>query len=163
MAWSAVALGVVFVVLCPVFFSLWLGERNRRKALETRFASVIDVDAERSKVAAEVHQLGEQRKQLESGVQRLTAELAQLQEQEVLLEVGFYKPVYNFSSSDRYQRQLDEIADRQKAMLAAKQAAVCRLEWTVNGSKAEGRKHTDRTLKLMLRAFNGECDGQSRR
>jgi hypothetical protein len=32
------------------------------------------------------------------------------------------------------------------------------IEWTVNGSKTEGRKQIKQTLKLMLRAFNGECD-----
>ncbi|HYO74477.1 MAG TPA: DUF4041 domain-containing protein, partial [Archangium sp.] len=44
------------------------------------------------------------------------------------------------------------------AMLKDKKAAFCTTEWQVNGSKAEGRKQTERTLKLMLRAFNGESD-----
>jgi hypothetical protein len=43
-------------------------------------------------------------------------------------------------------------------MLEDKTAAVCAIEWTVNGSKVEGRKQTNQILKLMLRAFNGESD-----
>ncbi|WP_246356914.1 DUF4041 domain-containing protein [Pyxidicoccus fallax] len=43
-------------------------------------------------------------------------------------------------------------------MLKDRKAAFCRIEWEVNGSKSEGRKQTERTLKLMLRAFNGEAD-----
>lgn len=37
-------------------------------------------------------------------------------------------------------------------------AAVCDTAWEVNGSRAEGRKQINHTLKLILRAFNGECD-----
>jgi multidrug efflux pump subunit AcrA (membrane-fusion protein) len=32
------------------------------------------------------------------------------------------------------------------------------MQWTIGGSATEGRKHTDKLLSLMLRAFNGECD-----
>jgi hypothetical protein len=43
-------------------------------------------------------------------------------------------------------------------LIKDKRAAVCSIEWTVNGSKSEGKKQINQTLKLMLRAFNGECD-----
>ena len=39
-----------------------------------------------------------------------------------------------------------------------KKAAVCLIEWKVEGSVAKGRTMTNRQLRLMLRAFNGECD-----
>jgi hypothetical protein len=43
-------------------------------------------------------------------------------------------------------------------MITNKTAAVCHTQWEVNGSRVEGRKQINQTLKLMLRAFNGECD-----
>jgi hypothetical protein len=43
-------------------------------------------------------------------------------------------------------------------MLSQKTACVCSTEWTVNGDRREGRKMQDKQIKLMLRAFNGECD-----
>jgi len=43
-------------------------------------------------------------------------------------------------------------------MIKDKKAAVCRTEWSVGGSVKEGKKMTDNFLKLVLRAFNGECD-----
>jgi hypothetical protein len=43
-------------------------------------------------------------------------------------------------------------------MLKDGTAAVCSTEWSVNGSRAVGQKQVEETLKLMLRAFNGECD-----
>ncbi|HRI68305.1 MAG TPA: DUF4041 domain-containing protein [Polyangium sp.] len=88
----------------------------------------------------------------------MRAELAALDEEAHLQSFGFYKPRYNFSSSERYQSKLDEVRERQKQMIKDKTAATCAIEWTVNGSAAEGRKQINQTLKLMLRAFNGECD-----
>lgn len=43
-------------------------------------------------------------------------------------------------------------------MIKDKSAAICQIEWTVNGSRTEGRKSINQTLRLILRAFNGESD-----
>jgi hypothetical protein len=59
---------------------------------------------------------------------------------------------------ESYEAELERIRSEQKGMLKAKTAAVCSAEWTVNGSVVEGRKQIKDTLKLILRAFNGECD-----
>jgi hypothetical protein len=37
-------------------------------------------------------------------------------------------------------------------------AAVCANDWTVNDNRAEGARMIRQTTKVMLRAFNGECD-----
>jgi hypothetical protein len=94
----------------------------------------------------------------QASIDRLRAEFSALDEEANLQSFGFYKPRYNFVSSERYQSKLEEIRSRQKMMIQARTAAVCHAEWTVDGSRAEGRKQTNRTLKLILRAFNGECD-----
>lgn len=95
---------------------------------------------------------------LQARIQALRTEFGRLDEEANLQSFGFYKPHYDFSDSKRYQTELEHISDAQKRMLKNKTAAVCHIEWTVNGSKVEGRKSTNQTLKLMLRAFNGECD-----
>lgn len=99
-----------------------------------------------------------ERDTLESGIGRLRMELKSLEEEAVLLSFGFYKPVYAFSSVKEYEDRLEAIRESQKQMLKDKDAATCSIQWEVNGSKVEGKKQTDRTLKLMLRAFNGEAD-----
>jgi hypothetical protein len=43
-------------------------------------------------------------------------------------------------------------------MLSAKSAAICNKVCLIDGSAEKGKKQTDKTLSLMLRAFNGECD-----
>lgn len=95
---------------------------------------------------------------LQAKVQSLRSEFDQLDEEANLQSFGFYTPHYDFADSERYQNELERIRDAQKRMLKDKTAALCHIEWTVNGSKVEGRKSTNQTLKLMLRAFNGECD-----
>ncbi|MFP5245634.1 MAG: DUF4041 domain-containing protein [Thermoanaerobaculia bacterium] len=95
---------------------------------------------------------------LQARIGTLQAQFAALDEQANLQSFGFYKPHYNFSDSAKYDAELNRIREQQKLMLKEKTAAVCHSEWTVNGSKVEGRKQTNQTLKLMLRAFNGESD-----
>ncbi len=122
-------------------------ERARKEQEQALHA----IHAERQRGAAEVQSL-------QGHVQRLRAEFAALDEEANLQSFGFYKPRYSFASSDRYQAKLDEIRARQKALISAKTAAQSHTQWTVNGSVVEGRKQINQTLKLMLRAFNGECD-----
>lgn len=95
---------------------------------------------------------------LQTQIAALRAEFAALDEESNLQTFGFYKPRYSFAESRRYQERLELVLARQKKMLKAKTAAVCTTEWLVNGSKVEGRKQTNQSLKLMLRAFNGESD-----
>ncbi|WP_051313758.1 DUF4041 domain-containing protein [Sporocytophaga myxococcoides] len=75
-----------------------------------------------------------------------------------LVEFGIYEPVYDFEKSDDYRAEQNNIIEKQKQLIANETAAVCRTSWSVEGSEAKGRAITKKVLKLMLRAFNGECD-----
>jgi hypothetical protein len=93
-----------------------------------------------------------------AGIEKLRAEFNALDEEANLQSFAFYKPRYDFADSGQYQIRLDSVRERQKQMIKDKSAAVCLTKWMVNGSASEGRKQINQTLKLMLRAFNGECD-----
>jgi hypothetical protein len=95
---------------------------------------------------------------LHASIKQLRKEFEALDEEANLQSFGFYKPRYDFAASNQYQSKLDDIRDLQKRMIKDKSAAVGRIEWTVNGSRVEGRKQINQTLKLILRAFNGESD-----
>lgn len=90
--------------------------------------------------------------------QLLLAELSLLEEKSFLEDFGFYEMKYNFESSTDYQAALDAIRNTEKDLLKLSKAAICSLEWSVGGSRSEGKKMTKEQLRLMLRAFNGECD-----
>jgi hypothetical protein len=95
---------------------------------------------------------------LQFNINQLRDELKPLDEEATLQSFGFYKPHYNFPSSGQYQVTLDEVREGQKQMIKYKTAAVCHTEWAIDGDRAAGRKQTNQTLRLILRAFNGECD-----
>lgn len=75
-----------------------------------------------------------------------------------LIEFGIYEPVYDFERSDDYREEQNKIIQIQKEMITADTAAICNTNWTVEGSEAKGKAVVKIYKKLMLRAFNGECD-----
>lgn len=122
-----------------------------RQAAEKRAA--LDAELRRSRDAWD-QKYGVALAELEA----LTRQVEIFRDESELQALGFYKPLFSFDTSARYKEELDRIRDQQAAMLKDKMAAVCSTEWTVEGSKAKGKQMVDRTLRLMLRAFNGECD-----
>ncbi|BAY46653.1 hypothetical protein SAMD00079811_42660 [Scytonema sp. HK-05] len=91
-------------------------------------------------------------------ISSLKSKLQGLEEQEIVEAFGFYESKYDFQEAEEYKQRLDKIRTQQKQMIKDKQAAVCHTEWSVSGSVKEGKKMTDNFIKLVLRAFNGECD-----
>lgn len=91
-------------------------------------------------------------------IEALTEKLSELEEKDFVENFGFYESKYDFKEAVEYKQKLEEIRFNQKKLIKNRQAAVCDTEWTVSGSKKEGRKMVDSFLKLVLRAFNGECD-----
>lgn len=75
-----------------------------------------------------------------------------------LIEFGIYEPVYDFEKSDDYRVEQFRIREKQKTLISLDQAAICDTPWLVENSEAKGRAVINRFKKLMLRAFNGECD-----
>ncbi|TAE62258.1 MAG: DUF4041 domain-containing protein [Flavobacteriia bacterium] len=77
-----------------------------------------------------------------------------------LIEFGIYEPVYDFEKSEDYRTEQNRIIEEQKLMIQSETAATCRTEWTIDGSVTKGRATTKKYIKLVLRAFNGECNSQ---
>lgn len=83
----------------------------------------------------------------------VTEELALLQ------EVGIYRYRHPLTNAVAYQRELDAMEERIKAMVRKDGGAVlAATDWTVNGSIVQGRAMVRDFSKLLLRAFNAEAD-----
>jgi hypothetical protein len=76
-----------------------------------------------------------------------------------VMEYGVYKPTYDFQTSEDYRAKLEYNYLRQKELVKADIAAHCNTTWTVEGSVTKGARMTKMQKKLMLLAFNGDCDG----
>jgi len=153
-----------------------LRERRRRNALSAKYAPIIDADEAVRRARETVAQLEadaerlavEQRRQRETFSQeygsakavydRLRAEIAVLEQNIEDHSIGLYSPHYDFDSSEKYRQELDRIRAQQKELVRLKRAATAGVEWSVGGSRREGERMQNQYLKLMLRAFNGECD-----
>lgn len=88
----------------------------------------------------------------------LRAEVASLEENLEDMSYGLYKPHYTFETSQGFKDELDRVYAKKKDLIREGRAAFCATEWTVGGSKAEGKRMTKQNIKVMLRAFNGEVD-----
>ena len=74
------------------------------------------------------------------------------------LDYGLYKPTFEFANSDLYKEELKKLRDKQKQCIKNDNAAFGNTNWQVNGSVAQGRTMVNNYKKLLLRAFNVECD-----
>lgn len=151
--------------------------RREKDELYSRYKDIVDKDAEIAKrelLLAELSQrhlvqeanqrtslqsLSEQYSNAKSIYDRLSFQLAQVEETLELQSFGLYKPHFDFRTSEDYKAKLEKNYARQKDLIASRRAAVCSTSWSVGGSAKEGERMTKQAIKLMLRAFNGECDG----
>jgi hypothetical protein len=85
-------------------------------------------------------------------------ELRSVEEALDIQSFGFYAPKYGFESSAHYTARLKGTRDEQQMLIKEEKAAPCNTTWSVGGSAVEGKKMIRQQSKLMLRAFNGECD-----
>ena len=86
-------------------------------------------------------------------------ELVEVEDNILYQSFGLYTPRYDLAKADDYKVRLVEIREKQKQMIKDKTAATAEnVGWKVNGSEAQGRKMVSDMQKLLLRAFNNECD-----
>jgi Domain of unknown function (DUF4041)/Meiotically up-regulated gene 113 len=90
--------------------------------------------------------------------ENLLSEISIVEENLEDISYGLYKPHYDYNTSEEYKQKLNEIWNKEKEMIKTDKAVYCPTQWEVGGSKVEGTKMVKHQSKLMLRAFNGECD-----
>jgi hypothetical protein len=150
--------------------------KNENGQLIKKYGGIIDVDAEIAKIRDEIKSTSQERDKAKAEFQdkkekltseydsafqiyeKLKIEIALLEETLDMTEFGVYKPHFDFGASEQYRAQLENLNEQEKQIIKDNKAVICHIEWTINGSKTEGRKETRQIHKLMLRAFNGECD-----
>lgn len=97
-------------------------------------------------------------KQLDSEIQRKKAASLSIDDDFRYQQFGLYRPRYKMAHSDEYKAKLDEIRVLQKDLIKNGKAIIGNTDWTVSGSAAKGKKMVKDMQKLLLRAFNSECD-----
>ena len=88
----------------------------------------------------------------------LLKEVSLLEENLEDISYGIYKPHFTYATSDEYKESLIKSVEKQKETIRLEKATLCAHNWIVEGSAEKGKKMVKEASKLMLRAFNGECD-----
>lgn len=126
-----------------------------RRALARLESDIADLKLTHDKKQNELNnEYSEKRKIYES----LLKEVSILEENLEDISYGLYKPHFDYSSSDEFKKSLEFLHEKQKQLIKQEGATFCPVSWTVEGSAAKGTKMIKEASKLMLRAFNGECD-----
>jgi hypothetical protein len=131
---------------------------KKTKSYESKYAAIIDIDSEvekskveKNKTEGEIEALKDSYKEKKAIYDKLVKQAAIYDEEIQLAELGFYKPHYDFDTSEKYKDQIDKVRANQKEIISAKTAIFCNTEWTVEGSKTKGRTMSNRAIRLTAR------------
>lgn len=72
---------------------------------------------------------------------------------------GVYEPHFSFDTSEQYKDEINFVREKQKYEIRNGTAVLGGNNITWNGSLVQGAALVKREKKIMLRTFNGECDG----
>lgn len=117
-----------------------------------------DLQGAIEKARAELDEITRQTEYQKRLMSELRDQIIETDEAVSLQSFGVYKPRYDLMRSDEYRARLLEIRAKQKELIKGKAATTGLTNWTVNNNAAQGRKMVSDMQKLLLRAFNAECD-----
>lgn len=117
-----------------------------------------DLQGAIDKARTELDALTQQAEQQQRRLDELQSQIIETDEAVSLQSFGVYMPRYDLMRADEYRARLLEIRAKQKELIKGKAATTGLTNWTVNNNAAQGRKMVADMQKLLLRAFNAECD-----
>lgn len=144
-----------------------ISEENRslKALLQPEHSQLLDIQKEVKKLSQEKEILHTTITDYEghlSSIQKIYDEkksnLLVLEDQLLFESFSLYESKYDFQNSTLYKEKLDLIRNEQKEMIKDGTACVGSQDWSVNNSKAQGRKMVNDMVKIVLRSFNNECD-----
>ncbi len=152
---AAVVITVVAFVLLVIHISIESVVSKRKAALNILSSKLSELEKRYKDKNSALNQDYLNHKEI---YENLRKEVSLLEENLENISYGLYKPHYDYNTSAEFKHKLEEIINREKQIIKNESAIFCPIKWEVGGSKSEETKMTKHYSKLMLRAFNGECD-----
>ncbi len=97
-------------------------------------------------------------KSLDEKLKELSLSIRDIDDMASFEEYGMHTPKYSCMNSDEYAGLIKDLRVKQKEMIRSKSALSYFNNWTVDGSKSKGTAMNNDNMKMVLRAFNNECD-----
>jgi len=146
-----------------VFVVYLLGLVVKQKRNLNRFQGILDIEAEQEKAKStlgreqeivrqqtkelqtEAEKIQESKTKAERALVSLKEQLTPLEDEAEIQSYGLYQPKYDLGFSTELKDNLNKIRQEEKTMIRNKTAIVCSREWTVDGSRTEGKKDDQQT------------------
>ena len=150
---------LVLTVLLLAYLS-WeqRGTIKRYRFLLKKYSPIINIDRTIKKQNIQKDKLIEQIKELEQAYKNLKKEHDIYYDDLEMVSYGHYTPHYDFQESAIYKYTLDRIRTNQKQLIKNKKAIISTVHLTVDGNLKQGRKMTNKIIKLALNTFNVQAD-----
>lgn len=135
--------------------SAMLPENRDIMALQEQIRQLV---LQRNSLSEEVQRLQNSAAYWNSEAEKRKALVYDMDDAIMFQDFALYRPKYDLMNAEAYKNRLTAIRQQQKDMIKAGAAVTGNMNWMVNGSKAQGNKMVKDMQKLLLRAFNSECD-----
>lgn len=138
-----------------------LEEENRKlkEAITPEIKRIIESNELMVNLEEEIQRRNLHLLSLEQEIKQKEAEVFFLDDAISFQSFGLYEPQYDFVKAEEYKNKLVEIRNQQKECIKSGNAVVSSTaNWTINNSRQQGAKMIKDMQKLLLRAFNNECD-----
>lgn len=121
-------------------------------------SKINDLQTEIAKLDKQIDHKINQCQRLETEITQKKQLLITFDNDILVQDFGLYQPRYNYTLSDEYKENLKKIREKQKECIKKGNAVTGNMNFTYNNSKSQGNKMVKDMQKLLLRAFNSECD-----
>lgn len=95
---------------------------------------------------------------LDASIEAKKSQITTFDDAILVQDFGLYEPRFDFANSTQFRDELKHCRAQQRDAIKEINQQVQNSTWTVNGSIQKGRKMVRETTKLLMRAYNGECD-----
>lgn len=129
-----------------------------REQLSPDQDELVDAKLETIKIQNKNQEAKAELSKTEEQLKKAKEQLIETEEAVLLQSFGLYTPHFDFMRADDYKAKLLEIRARQKDAVKDGLAVTGSSAWSIDGNQAKGRKMISDMQKLLLRAFNAECD-----
>jgi hypothetical protein len=155
---------------------LYWNSNKANRTMRQRLAGVVNIDTEIALTMANLESAQKEREKVEAENSNKRAELeknfndalakyeamkrdlAVVEENANDISFGLYKPHFNFQTSEGYKAELENLRNRERDLIRSGGAAIAATSYTINNDARAGQRMAKQYTKLLLRAFNGECD-----
>jgi len=152
--YGAIITGVWVVVDLILIVKSMLKEKEQiiseKQDILDKYSGIIDIEAKQKELDKKFSQDQKEYDELLKTYSDLVDSKNILEAEVDLLEVGMYKPHFDFGDSEKFKEAIKENIEKQKELIKQGKA--------MKGTTLKGTKEPARFGKLMMKAFNAECD-----